>query len=246
MTSIGTHADGRPFGMPRKAYAVFMDRQRWKDFVAEYGGEDECMGWVCAQVASGVSLKVLSEHYVVDYGLLWEFVSGDIERYELAQRGVAEYWVSESVGIADDADPEAVPHAKLKIDTRMKVAARWNRSKYGEVAQTQINVGANSLVAILSGLPSAQVEAERQEKIAERLEAAPELVEGVPIEDAQIIPMKIIDEDSRMDDAVAEVIRNIPEKIPAENPEIIEPAPEKQGALADADADADPAEQMYI
>lgn len=208
------HADGRPYGMPKKAYAVMMDRKRWKDWVAEYGGEDECMAYVCAQVASGVSLKVLSEHYMLDYGLLWEFVSGDIEKYELAQRGVAEYYVSESVGIADDADPEFVPHAKLRVETRMKVASRWNRAKYGEVAQTQINVGANSLVAILSGLPSAQVEAERQEK----LEANPEL-----IEDAQMV-------ETLVPVPVNEPL--VPEKIPEENVEIVEPAPEKQGAIA--------------
>ena len=162
------------------------------------------MAYVCAQVANGVTLKALSEHYMVDYGLLWEFVSNDIEKYELAQRGVAEYYVSETVGIADEADPEkGVPKAKLQVDTRMKVASRWNRPKYGEVAQTQINVGANSLVSILQGLPSAQVEAEREERLVE-------VEEVVPVAEQVITPAPEITDDSLKQGAIAKPVQAVP------------------------------------
>lgn len=166
--SAPSHGDGRPFGMPRKAYALLLDRGRFRDWELENEGPDGLLTFVCAQVASGVSLKTLSEHYVVDYGLLWAWLCEDserIERYELAQRGVAEYYVSETPEIADNGND--VPRDKLRIDTRLKVAARWNRARYGEVAATNISIGANSLVAILSGLPSAQVEAERAERLVE-------------------------------------------------------------------------------
>lgn len=212
-----THSDGRPYGMPRKAYALALDKSRFKEWLVEHGGDDEALGYVVAQVASGVSLKVIAEHWTIDYGLLWSWLSEDgerMERYELAQRGVAEYYVAESVGIADGADEEkGVPKAKLMVDTRFKVAQRWNRAKYGEAAQTQINVGANSLVAILQGLPSAQVEAERQERLA-----APELIEGeaMDVTPADVTPTDITPEE-------VTPVEIVPEKIPEKMAEKSEP-----------------------
>lgn len=176
-----THRNGRPFGVPKKAHALFLDRGRFKEWVEENGGEDGLLTFVVAQVASGVSLRVLSESYVVDYGLLWAWVSEDSERlsrYELAQRGVAEYYVSEAPDIADNLEGD-VARDKLRIDTRLKVAAKWNKQRYGEVPGMAINLGANSLVAILGGLPSAQIEALREERLL-----AGELVEGEAMEEA--------------------------------------------------------------
>lgn len=176
----GRHANGRPFGMPRKNYTLLLDRSRFAEFLAEQTTpEFDVLTFICAQVASGVSLKVLSEHYVVDYGLLWAWLTDEterLERYELAQRGVAEYYVSEAPEIADDVEGD-VARDKLRIDTRFRVAKSWNKARYGETPGLAINVGANSLVAILQGLPSAQVEAERQERLT-----APELTENEPLD----------------------------------------------------------------
>ena len=53
------HGDGRPYGMPRKAYGLIVSRERFEEWVVEGGGEDGCLELVCAQVANGVTLKAL-------------------------------------------------------------------------------------------------------------------------------------------------------------------------------------------
>lgn len=172
-----THADGRPFGMPRKQYALLLDRERFADWVAEQGGDAGLLQFVKAQVASGVTLKTLCEHYVLDYGLLWDWVSAEsvrLEQYYLAQRGVSEYYVAETVTIADEG--EDVARDKLRIDTRLKVASKWNRERYGD-ADAQLGAGLENLAAVLTRI------SERKQ----RAMAAPE------IEDAEVIPAAIPD-----------------------------------------------------
>lgn len=194
MESALTHGDGRPFGMPRKAYAVFLDSKQFDDWLKERDSDPAlpggAIGFVCAQVAHGVSLKTLCEHYLIDYGLLWAWISADgakLQRYYEAQRGVAEYYVSETIAIADDGlndtytddkgnvrvDGDVIQRSKLRIDTRFKVAAKWNRERYGE-ADAALGAGLENLAAVLT-------------RISERKHRA---MREPEIEDAEIVPDK--------------------------------------------------------
>lgn len=151
--------------LARKAQSVLLDMGRWDDFRVECGGDDAALFFLCAQVASGVSLKTVCKEYVIDYGLMWAWLSEDSERlhrYELALKGLADAYVSEAVGVADDE--EDVSRGKLMVDTRLRVAAKWDKKRYGdEKSGLTLNMGANSLLAVLSGMPSA-AETDRREK----------------------------------------------------------------------------------
>jgi len=50
-------------------------------------------------------------------------------------------------------EPHHVSAAKVRIDTRMKLASRWNRQRYGDSPTVQINAQSGSLIAILAALP---------------------------------------------------------------------------------------------
>ena len=75
----------------------------------------------------------------------------------------------ESLGIADDSksatDGTQVSSAKLRVDTRMKLASRWHRARYGDQPNVQITAQTGSLISILSGLPPV---AAPQEKVIEQ------------------------------------------------------------------------------
>jgi hypothetical protein len=65
----------------------------------------------------------------------------------------------ESVKIADDGgSPEAgeVQRDKLRIDTRLKLASKLNRARYGDAVEHK-HTGSVSLIAVLSSLPRGRV-----------------------------------------------------------------------------------------
>lgn len=166
-----THADGRPYGMGRRSYVRMMDTKRWLEWVREKGGEEGAIEFVFAQVANDVPLPVICEHYGLDYGFLWGLVSSRpewLERYYLAQRGVAEYYMSEVVPIADGADPDAVNHAKLRIDTRLKVAGKWNRERYGD-SDAVLGAGLENLAAVLQRISERKLRVINQQEISDVL-----------------------------------------------------------------------------
>jgi len=143
--------------LAKKAQALMLDQEAFDDRVKEAGGDEGFLYFVTAQVASGVSLKALCGHYMLEYGLLWAWMIADedrLARYEMALRGLADSDISETVELADGADVETVAVSKLQIDTRFKRAAKWDKKRYGDDSKsgTTINLGANSLVAVLSGM----------------------------------------------------------------------------------------------
>lgn len=124
----------------RRSSALMLDVERFDDWVAEQGGDDGFMRWFCAQIAAGVPAKVLCQHYVVDDGLLGEYLTAEpsrMERYYRAQRWVADGFVAEAVGIADEDNPDVV-RDKLRVDTRLKVAGKLDRQRFGEEKQAGV------------------------------------------------------------------------------------------------------------
>jgi len=85
------------------------------------------------------------------WGALWKWIVGDVERYRdymQALEAHVQMLVLETVGIADGASSEDVAVAKLKIDTRLKVAGKLDRERWGE----RVKVEAGSVVVLDAGL----------------------------------------------------------------------------------------------
>lgn len=117
----------------RRASTLLLDIEHFDEWVASHGDEESMTRWLCAQVASGVTLRAMCEYYEIEYGLLWEWVSSDAERmgrYYRAQRGLADGMVGEVVGIADGGGD--VGRDKLRVDARLKVAGKYDRERFGE------------------------------------------------------------------------------------------------------------------
>ncbi len=146
--------------LAKKAGVLLLDMQILEDRIAEAGGEEELIFVICAQVASGVTLTDWCAHYVLERGLVWAFLTEKeewFERYQRALRGVADHLVSEVVAIADDSsgdttvgprggevmDTEYVARSKIKIDTRMKLAGYYDKTRFGRDSDTSSAVTAN-------------------------------------------------------------------------------------------------------
>jgi len=157
---------GMPGKLGRKAVVMLMGEERFGELVEEKGGEEGFMRFLCAQVSSGVSGRVVCEHYGVEYGLLGSWLSEDavrLERYYRAQSWAAEGLVE---GALDEAwgDGLDVVRSKLRVDTNMRVAGKWNRARFGDKVEVEarsapvINfvMGEGSAVVVGPALPSAE------------------------------------------------------------------------------------------
>lgn len=137
-----------------RAGVLRMNLDMLDERIAEAGGEDALVFMLCAQVASGVTLTEWCKHYDINRGLVWAFLSEDesrLQRYYRAQEGVADEYVGDVVGISDTTDPERVQVDKLRIDTRMKVAAKYAGQRFGENRKVEVS-GSVGLIAMLAGL----------------------------------------------------------------------------------------------
>jgi hypothetical protein len=116
------------------------------------------------------TLREIAKAWQVPAGRFIEwFTTTHVALYDAALKVRADQLAHEALAIADEQhavekkdgttyDPE-VPRDKLRTDTRLKLASRWDRSRYGDQAvSTTINVNApGSLVNILSGMDAAVV-----------------------------------------------------------------------------------------
>ena len=128
----------------RKAGVLMLDLDMFEDRIKEVGGEDALVFVVCAQVAGGCTLTEWCNHYGLERGLVWAFLTESeerFERYQRALRGVADEWVGEVVGIADGTDPETVAADKLRVDTRFRAAAVYDKARFSDKAGSGMSFG---------------------------------------------------------------------------------------------------------
>lgn len=171
-----------PGKLGRRAAALFMDRERFEEWVEERGGDEGAIRWVCSQVSSEVRLKVICEQYGLEYGLLWEWMSREkerLERYYRAQVGVADAWVAEVVGIADGADSESLAVDKWRGEARLKVGALYDRARFG-AKEVQLGAGLENLAAVLERI------SERRRGIGVSSEASVSDAEVVDVQSVRI------------------------------------------------------------
>ena len=128
----------------KRASLLMLDIDSLDDRIAEAGGEDALAFLICAHVASGATLTTWCEHYLIERGLVWAFLSENearLQRYYRALEGVADEYVGEVVGIADNATNENVAVDRLRIDSRLKVAGKYSSARFGEKSGASVLVG---------------------------------------------------------------------------------------------------------
>lgn len=118
----------------KRAGVLLLDLRILEDRISEAGGEEELVFMICAQVAGGATLTQWCEHYGLQRGLVWAFLTEReewFERYKRALKGVADEWVGEVVGLADEATEDTLGVSKLGIDTRLKAAGYYDKDRFG-------------------------------------------------------------------------------------------------------------------
>jgi hypothetical protein len=119
------------------------------------------MGLIVQRVTDGETLKDIARAWSIPYGRLAEWIVEDRTRSEQFNQALA-IWADslahESVQIADEGGAEAgeVQRDKLRIDTRLKLAGKLNRPRYGDSTEIK-HTGTVSLIAVLSSLPRGRV-----------------------------------------------------------------------------------------
>lgn len=135
-----------------KARALLLDLERMEEFESDHGGAGGAIWFVCAQVANGQTLREFCVGESLQYGVVWAWMTDTdyperLERYYLAQRGVADAYVAEVVPLVDSelsgaegggrgggggsSSPD-VPHRRLQAEMRLKVAGKYDRRRFGE------------------------------------------------------------------------------------------------------------------
>ena len=129
---------------------------------------DEWWEGTLDKIACGDSPKAVADEYCILFGVFMRWIEADPDRrreYDAALRIATEGHAHDCIAIADAQqeatgpggkvyDPE-VARDKLRIETRLKLAGKWDRARYGEV-KTDINVNiGGSLIAVLSSIDAA-------------------------------------------------------------------------------------------
>jgi hypothetical protein len=120
--------------------------------------------------AKPLSLKAIAGKFGVQRGAFAQwFTTQHEELYRRALRVIAEELASDALAIADASDD-----AKLKVDTRLKLAARYHRELYGEERQLTLGATADFMQAL--------------QRISERKHQALKATVSGQVLDAEIVP----------------------------------------------------------
>lgn len=92
---------------------------------------------VFGRVCDGETLRGIAKEWRVPRGRFIEwFTAEHAALYDSALKIRADELAHEALSRADGAaTPEEVPAARLQVDTRLKLAAKWDRRRYGEEAE---------------------------------------------------------------------------------------------------------------
>lgn len=93
---------------------------------------DGLLDEVTDDLLEGCGLKAIAERMGVKVGELARFLGIREVEYRAMMRVKADLLAHETLGIADAAGMEDVAVAKLRIDTRFKLASKWDKSVYGD------------------------------------------------------------------------------------------------------------------
>jgi hypothetical protein len=121
------------------------------------------------QIAQGRSIAELARDRNVSRAFLSEILNSpdNLPALRAARALAATAFAEETVSIADSAEPATAQVARLRIDARQWLAARWGREIYGErsVPNVQLNL------AQIHADTLRQIGAEQRTKRAKEVEA---------------------------------------------------------------------------
>ena len=116
-------------------------------------------------------MQICAKHDWPYLRLLHWLASSDVRwrAYEQVLKFRADEYVAECVPIADGATPKTVVVARNRIEARLKVAARWDRERFGELANAvvqppvTINIGVRRETGETAGQQAGRVIEHAQE-----------------------------------------------------------------------------------
>jgi len=123
-------------------------------------GSDETLEFICERIAEGEKMRSICKRKGWPYSYVAKWIAVTPEA-TAAYQAALELWADDlaqhTLDIADESkdakDGVGVSSAKLRVDTRMKLASRWHKARYGETPGVVLNAQSGSLIAILSSLP---------------------------------------------------------------------------------------------
>lgn len=130
------------------------------------------------RVADGEELRELAKSWALPKARFVEwFTTEHAGLYETALKVRADRLAHEALEDAAGATPETIGPAKLRVETKLKIASKWDRSRYGEQKSEAVQVVVN-----ISDVPReiALLE-ERLGLRAKVVDALPAAVEAEPI-----------------------------------------------------------------
>lgn len=108
---------------------------RFDALIAEMG-EEEAVNMVCSRITEGETLYEISKSISIPYNTIGLWLTNDADRvraYQSALRLNADRIAQDCLYIADGINSDGdVARDKLRIDTRLKLAASWDSSRYGK------------------------------------------------------------------------------------------------------------------
>lgn len=113
---------------------------------------------VFQRVAEGETLKDIARAWQIPVGRFTEwFTTEHAALYDAALRVRADQLAHEALERADGADEKTVPTAKLQVDTRLRLAEKWDRQRYG--AAKDAGMGGITVVVDRTCQGTVQIEA---------------------------------------------------------------------------------------
>ena len=116
---------------------------------------------VLAEISKGISLSKACKHLDLNYSTVWNWINDEDNKYfdnslRVYEAGcdaladecidIADEKSSDSVELEDGrvvVNNEVIQRSRLRIDTRMRLIGKWNKSKYGDrqvIQSTNTNI----------------------------------------------------------------------------------------------------------
>lgn len=126
--------------------------------------DESAPGVVFQRVCDGETLRDIAKSWEIPVGKFVEWFSTQhAELYDAALKVRADELAHQAIAIADEQsevvkengetyDPD-VPRDKLRVDTRLKLAAKWDRKRYGDDAGVALGSPVTIMIGNLRGAP---------------------------------------------------------------------------------------------
>jgi len=126
-------------------------------------GSDGLLDEVTDDLLEGCGLGLIAGRLGVKVGELARFLGSREDEYRGMMKVKADLMAHETLEIADRADVEDVAVAKLRIDTRFKLAKHWHKEMYGD-KEMQVGIGIGQPQAGSGGIQITFVDASEGRK----------------------------------------------------------------------------------